>query len=91
MQRVISAGDAQSDGGTSPISPQVALARSLSEQERLRRANAEAQAKLAWSEGDAIAHELQELRQEIDSAGGNSGHSTGVGSNAMAAQRDEAT
>jgi hypothetical protein len=72
------AGDAQADAGgvsrshggmSSPLSPQVALARSLSEQERLRRANAEAQAQLAWSEGDAIAHELQELQHEIDTAG----------------------
>ena len=54
---------------SSPLSPQVALARSLSEQERLRRVNAEAQAQLAWSEGDVIAHELQELQHEIDTAG----------------------
>lgn len=76
---------------SSPISPQIALARSLSEQERLRRAHAEAQAKLAWSEGDAIAHELQELQHEIDTEGRSSGQFRGVvGSGAVGQRRDEA-
>lgn len=78
LEQISAAGDAEEGGGgatgahegmSSPVSPRVALARSLSEQERLRRANAEAQAQLAWSEGDAIAHELREIAHEIDTAG----------------------
>lgn len=77
---------------SSPISPQIALARSLSEQERLRRAHAEAQAKLAWSEGDAIAQELQELQHEIDTEGRSSGQFRGaVASGGAGEMRDKAT
>lgn len=57
----------------------------------MRRVSAEAQAQLAWSEGDAIAHELQELQHEIVTAGRSSRHPRlAVGTGLVADGRDEA-